>query len=145
MVCVTHNFRTFTLYFQLFWRRYCYNKSLFDTLFDKSPLSDSHGYNIFGYSRILNNTLFQQNVEALKKDIDDGINQLESIYDQLGLYEETTPIKEKLRYAKENNGIQESDDHQAPEHHQNQSRTEFWNRKGYRIAVVGVIVAILVL
>ena len=26
MVCVTHNFRTFTLYFQLFWRRYWYKR-----------------------------------------------------------------------------------------------------------------------
>ena len=51
-----------------------YNKSLFDTLFDKSPLSDRHGYNI-GYARILNHTLFQQNVESLKNDVDGGINQ----------------------------------------------------------------------
>ena len=76
-----------------------YNKSLFDTLFDKSPLSDWHGYSI-GFARILNHTLFQQNVEALKKDIDGAINQLESIHEQLELYEETTQIREKLHHTK---------------------------------------------
>ena len=121
-----------------------YNKSLFDTLFDKSPLSDWHGYSI-GFARILNHTLFQQNVEALKKDIDGGVNQLESIHEQLELYEETTQIREQLRYAKENNGIQDPNDNQIPEHHQNQNRSEFWNRRSYGIAVGGIIVAILVL
>ena len=76
-----------------------YNKSLFDTLFDKSPLSDWHGYSL-GFIRILNDTLFQQNIEALKTDIDRGINQLESIHEQLELYEETTPTGEKLHHAK---------------------------------------------
>ena len=121
-----------------------YNKSLFDTLFDKSPLPDGHGYSI-AYVQILNHTLFQKNVEGLKEDIDNGINQLESIHERLELYEETTQIREKLRYAKENNGIQDPNDNQIPEHHQNQNRSEFWNKRSYRIAVGGIIVAILVL
>ena len=45
----------------------------------------------------------------------------------------------------EDSGIQEPDNNQTPVHHQNHSRSEFWHRRGYRIAVVGVIVAILVL
>ena len=76
-----------------------YNKSLFDSLFDKSPLSNWHGYSI-GYSRVLDGTLFQQNIESLKRNINNGINQLESIYEQLELYEEITPTKEKLRDTK---------------------------------------------
>ena len=51
----------------------------------------------------------------------------------------------RLDMPKEDSDIQEPDDNQIPERHQNQSRSESWNRKGYRIAVVGVIVAILVL
>ena len=76
-----------------------YNRSLFDTLFDKSPLPDGHGYSI-AYVQILNHTLFQKSVEGLKEDIDNGINQLESIHERLELYVETTQIREKLRYAK---------------------------------------------
>ena len=46
---------------------------------------------------------------------------------------------------KKDSDIQEPDNNQTPVHHQNHSRSEFWNRRGYRIAVVGVIVAIFVL
>ena len=84
-------------------------------------------------------------ISDYRKNISRWINQLESVYGQLGLYEETTPTKDKPRYAKENNGIQDPNDNQIPEHHQNQNRSEFWNRRSYRIAVVGIIVAILVL
>ena len=44
---------------------------------------------------------------------------------------------------KKGSGIQKPDDNQTQKHHQNQSRNEFWNRRGYRIAVVGVIFVIL--
>ena len=64
-----------------------YNHTLFSSLFDNSPLSNWHGYEI-GYARILDGTLLAQNINALKKAIDNGINELESIYEQLDLYEE---------------------------------------------------------
>ena len=48
-----------------------------------------------------------------------------------------------LDVRKEDSSIQKKDDNQPPEHHQNQSRSESWNRKSYIIAVVAVIFAIL--
>ena len=62
-----------------------YNQTLCQSLFDISPLSEWHGYEV-GFARILNDTLFAQNVEALKKVIEGAINDLESIYEQLDLY-----------------------------------------------------------
>ena len=76
-----------------------YNQTLCKSLFDNSPLSTWHGYEI-SFARILNDTLFTQNVEALKKVIESAINELESICEQLDLYKETKPIREKLYHAK---------------------------------------------
>ena len=81
-----------------------YNKSLFDTLFDKSPLSDWHGYSI-AFARILNHNLLQQNIEALKKEIDSGINQLESIHEQLELYEESAKNTEQAMSKDTTNNV----------------------------------------
>ena len=74
-----------------------YNQALCKSLFDNSPLYGSHGY---GYGFILSNTSLAQDVEGLKKDIWDAVNDLESIDQRLDLYEETTPIIEKCRQAK---------------------------------------------
>ena len=55
-------------------------------------------------------------------------------------------ISQELReqiVSTEDNGIQEPDDNESPEHHRYQSDSESWNRKQYIITVVGVIVAIL--
>ena len=77
-----------------------YNKTLLDTLFDKSPLNNKwHGYSLHGIY-VLNDTLSQQFANKLKSDIDSGIKDLESIHEQLELYQETTLIREKLLYVK---------------------------------------------
>ena len=70
----------------------------------------------------------------------------------LGVPEEESDIQEtddhqtpKRHQNQKESDIQDPNDNQIPKHHQNQNRSEFWHRRGYRIAVVGVIVAILVL
>ena len=46
-------------------------------------------------------TIFlKKNINELKEVIKDAINELESIYEQLDLYKETTLIREKLYHAK---------------------------------------------
>ena len=61
-----------------------YNKTLFDTLFDESPLSDLHGSTFFGITgRNLNEKIISH-----RKSIEGWINELESVYDRLELYEE---------------------------------------------------------
>ena len=74
-----------------------YNQALCQSIFDNSPLYSSHGY---GYISFNLNTSLAQDVEALKEVIGDAVNDLESIDQRLGLYEEITPSKEKLRYVK---------------------------------------------
>ena len=81
-----------------------YNQDLCKSLFDNSPLSSSHGYGL-GFARILNNTLLAQNIEALKKVIGDAVNELESIDDQLDLYEETIPNTLQHTANNDNNKI----------------------------------------
>ena len=61
-----------------------YNKTLFNTLFDESPLPDSHGSPFF---RITFRS-FSEKITDHREDISRWINDLESIYEQLGLYEE---------------------------------------------------------
>ena len=73
-----------------------YNTTLFKTLFDKSPLSSTHGFVLVA---LTGQSLYEE-IADHKENISHWINDLESIYDQLGLYEETTQIREKLRYAK---------------------------------------------
>lgn len=48
-----------------------------------------------------------------------------------------------LEVSKKDSGIQKQDDNQTPEHHRKKSRSEFWKRKNYMIAVVAVIFAFL--
>ena len=63
-----------------------YNKTLFNTLFDKSPLSSSHGsasaWSIYQIDRLANET------RDHKRYIAKWINDLESIYEQLKIYKE---------------------------------------------------------
>ena len=61
-----------------------YSKTLFGTLFDESPLPDSHGSSVLHISI----RSFGEEITDHKEDISHWINQLESLYDQLGLYEE---------------------------------------------------------
>ena len=61
-----------------------YNKTLFDHLFDKSPLPWWHGVaNSYTYERGLD-----IEIPDHRKKISQWINELESVYDQLGIYEE---------------------------------------------------------
>ena len=118
-----------------------YNIGLFKKLFSESPLSPwIHGHkmvrSVYRENQVYNGT------KEHKRYLAGWINDLESAYDQLELYEETTQVREKLRYAKENNGIQDPNDNQTPEHHQNQSRIASLNWKKILAAVV-VIVPIL--
>ena len=61
-----------------------YNKTLFGTLFDKSPLPHSHGSPALD---ILSQDLLEQ-ISYYRADISDWINDLESVYEQLDLCEE---------------------------------------------------------
>ena len=82
-----------------------YNKTLFSTLFDKSPLPDQHGSPI-GYK--IGQSL---NIEVIshKEGIEGWINDLESVYGQLGLYEElpsnTQPAMDRDTTNNENKKI----------------------------------------
>ena len=61
-----------------------YNKTLFDSLFDESPLPDWHGKLFF---HIIDRSLDEEITEH-KERISRWINDLESIYERLELYEE---------------------------------------------------------
>ena len=45
--------------------------------------------------------------------------------------------------GEEDNYVQEPEDNHTKEHHQDQSRSEFWNRKSHTIAVLVLFVSIL--
>ena len=66
------------------WKWVDYNKMLFRTLFDESPLSEYHGSTFLG---IIGQNLGEEMISH-KDNISGWINDLESIYEQLGLYEE---------------------------------------------------------
>ena len=66
------------------WKWTDYNKTLFGALFDESPLSFLHGSTIVG---ITGQSLGEE-IISHKESIANWINDLESIYEQLGLYEE---------------------------------------------------------
>ena len=53
-------------------------------------------------------------------------------------------VDTELDVPKEDSSIEKKDNTQTPEHHQNQSRSEFWNRKLYIITFVAVILAALI-
>ena len=61
-----------------------YNKTLFNALFDESPLSSLHGTTMFA----IGGQNLSGNIKSHKDRIYRWINDLESVYDQLGLYEE---------------------------------------------------------
>ena len=76
-----------------------YNLTLFKTLFSKSPLSAwTHGSINFAIA-YRENALYRE-TNDYKENIQDWTNQLESIYERLDLYEETTRIREKIRHVK---------------------------------------------
>ncbi len=62
-----------------------YNKMLFNTLFDESPLPERHGTPIVF---IVGDSSLHQDITDHKDDISGWINDLESIYEQLEIYEE---------------------------------------------------------
>lgn len=53
--------------------------------------------------------------------------------------------KQGSSIQKENSGIQKKDDNQTPAHHQNQGRSEIWNRRNYILMFLAVILAALML
>ena len=76
-----------------------YNIGLCKKLFAESPLSPwIHGHkmvrSVYRENQVYNGT------KEHKRYLAGWINDLESIHDQLELYEETTQIREKFRYAK---------------------------------------------
>ena len=61
-----------------------YNKTLFDTLFDESPLPDSHGEPFF----YITSRSLGKEITDHKESISRWINDLESVYERLELYTE---------------------------------------------------------
>ena len=53
--------------------------------------------------------------------------------------------KQDSSIQKENSGIQKKDNNQTPAHHQNQGRSEIWNRRNYILMFLAVILAALML
>ena len=66
------------------WKWIDYNKMLFKNFFDQSPLPDWHGEPT---PYIINQGLYEE-ITGHREDISRWINDLESVYEQLGLYEE---------------------------------------------------------
>ena len=76
-----------------------YNIRLFKTLFAESPLSPwIHGHKMVRSVHRENQVYY--GTEEHKRYLANWINDLESIHEQLELYEETTPIREKLHHTK---------------------------------------------
>ena len=91
-------------------QKWCdYNKTLFDTLFDISPLSDSHGDSWHPMVMVTGHDYTADEINYLKKDIESWCNELQSIYEQLELYEElpnnTQQPMNKDTVSKENKKI----------------------------------------
>ena len=61
-----------------------YNKTLFNALFDESPLSVTHG----SVSVFLSGQSLSEKISSHKEDISRWINDLESVYEQLDIYTE---------------------------------------------------------
>ena len=115
----------------------------------KESVRNRHISRYKGAVDLLNHRLFQNNAKH-RYDLSNG-------YVQMIILDTESDVSEK------NNGIQEPNDNKTPEHHQNQgdsntqepcdnrnaeqhqkrSRSEFWSRISYGIAVVGVIIALL--
>ena len=111
----------------------------------KESVRDGHIRRFKGAVDILNHRLFQNNAKY-RYDLDNRFVRMVSLGTGSDVPEETDNNQTPEQHQrKEDSDVQEPNDNQIQEHHQNQSRSEFWNRRSYRIAVVGIIVAILVL
>ena len=95
----------------------------------KESIRDGHINRFKGAVDLLNHRLFQNNAKY-RYDLGSGFVQMVSL-------DTGSDVPE------ENNGIQEPNDNQTPKQHQKRSRSEFWSRISYGIAVVGVIIALL--
>lgn len=86
-------------------RKWCdYNKTLFDTLFDISPLPDSHGVSLGRMAWVIGRDYTVDDIKDHKKDIISWCNQLQSILEQLDLYEVLPKnTKEPLEHSTANN------------------------------------------
>ena len=70
-------------------RKWCdYNKTLFDTLFDISPLPDSHGVSLGRTAWVIGRDYTAEDIKDHKEDIISWCNELQSILERLDLYEE---------------------------------------------------------
>lgn len=103
----------------------------------KESVRDRHIKRFKGTVDLLNHRLFQNNAKC-RYDLGSGFVQMVNL-------DPGSDVPE------EDSGIQKQDNNQPSEHHQDQSRSESWNRKHYIIAVVilvltalGVIFAALV-
>ena len=87
--------------------------------------------------------LFKDSVD----DINDRIlkNNSKCLYTLEGESLQLVGFDTGLEIPEEESGIQETNDNQTPKHDQDKSGIEFWNKRSHRIAVAGVVVAILIL
>ena len=113
----------------------------------KESVRDNHIKFFKGAVDILNHRLFQSNAKYR--------------YELSGEFVQMVSLDAGLGVPEESNDIQGQSDNQTPEYHQNRkdsdiqkpddnqpqkrSRSEFWNRKHYRIMFVGIIIAALAL
>ena len=86
-------------------------------------------------------SLFKDSVD----DINDRIlkNNSKCLYNLEGESIQLVRLDTGLDVAEGHNSIQEPNDNQIQEHHQNQSRSEFWNKRNFIIAVIALIFIIL--
>lgn len=88
--------------------------------------------------------LFKEAVDILNRSLDQGNAKYR--YELSGESIQMVGLDTELDVPKQESGdIQEPDDSQTPEHHRDQSHSEFWNKKNYIITRVGLIVAVVVL
>ena len=85
--------------------------------------------------------LFKDSVD----DINDRIlkNNSKCLYNLEGESIQLVRLDTGLDVPEGHNSIQEPNDNQIQEHHQNQSRSEFWNKRNFIIAVIALIFIIL--
>ena len=112
----------------------------------KKSVRDEHIRFFKGAVDILNYRLSQNKSEYRYK-LDGNFVQMVRVDTGLDVPEENSGTQEPddTQTLKKNSSIQETDANQKPKDHQNQSRSEFWNKRSYRITVVGVVIAILAL
>ena len=96
----------------------------------KESVRDGHIRRFKGAVDMLNHRLFQSNAEYR--------------YELSGEFVQMVSLDAGLDVPEESNDIQEPGDNQTAEQHQKRSRSEFWNRRSYGIAVAAVIIALLI-